>query len=275
MKHAITLGVGILGLLAVTAGTTACDISVGKDGGFSLGIASGQAQDDWTRTYALEAGGRLEIVNVNGRITAEAGDGPSVEISAERVAKATTDASAKELLDKIEMREEISDARVRVEVRAPRVTAGGHEVTWTIRVPKGVSVDLRTVNGGVRLNGLDGEVRAKSTNGGINGRALRATTLEAAVTNGGVDIQLIDAPARGTFDLESVNGGISLALPSESRAEVTARCVNGGISISDLDLQIEGEQSRRRLQGRLNGGGARVTLETTNGGIKLSRTQIS
>ena len=90
--------------LGVAAG--ACDVSVDGKGGFSLDVASGRAQDEWTRSYQIDPGGQLEIINVNGRITAEAGDGPEVEVKAERVARATTDEAARELLAKLDMREE-------------------------------------------------------------------------------------------------------------------------------------------------------------------------
>jgi Toastrack DUF4097 len=271
-KHLIR----VLGLAMLVSSIAACDVSIDGSGGFSLDLVSGKAQDEWTRTYPLGKDGSLEIINVNGRITAEGSDGSAVEVRAERMARGSSDEAATDLLGKIEMREEIGEARVRIEVRAPRLSGlGGHEIRWTVRVPKGVNVDLRTVNGGVRLNGLDGEVRAKSTNGGVTGQALRATTLDASATNGGVDIQVISALTTGTFNLESVNGGVTLALPADSRADVTARCVNGGISVSELDVLIEGERDRRRLQGRLNGGGARVSLETTNGGVRLTRVQSS
>ena len=52
--------------------------------------------------------------------------------------------------------------------------AADHKVTFTIKVPKGVHVDLRTVNGGVRLDNVGGEVRASTTNGGVRGRVAAA-----------------------------------------------------------------------------------------------------
>ncbi len=253
-------------------GATACDVSVDGKGGFSFDVASGRAQDEWVRSYDIADGGRLEIININGRITAEAGDGPATEVRAERIARGTSDEAAREVLSKLDMREEASSSRVRIEVRAPRQSGiGGHELRWTIKVPKGVNVDLRTVNGGVRLTGLQGEIRARATNGGVSGTSLTASLLDASVTNGGIDIELVSLPSTGTFDVKSVNGGISLSLPSDARADVTARCVNGGISVSGLELQLEGEQSRRRVAGKLNGGGARVTVETTNGGVRIAR----
>lgn len=243
----------------------ACDLAV------NLHLA-GRARDQWTRSYPLASGGRLELLNVNGRITAEATDGASVEVTAEREAKGTTDEAAQELLGRIEMREEVSESRVRIEVRPPQGTTGSQEITWTVRVPRGVAVDLRTVNGGIHLNGLDGEVRVRSTNGGIRADALRATALDGAVTNGGIDIRQVAPLTDGSFELEAVNGGINLAVPGGSRADVSARCVNGRVAVSELELQTEGEQSARRVQGRLNGGGARVTLDVTNGGIRLTRS---
>ncbi|MGE3273539.1 MAG: DUF4097 domain-containing protein [Vicinamibacterales bacterium] len=260
----------LVGVVAVAALVAGCDISVDGSGGFDLEFAAGKAQDEWTRSYDLAPGGQLELINVNGRITAEASDGAKLELTAVREARAMSDEAAQELLKEIEMREEVGDGRVRVEVRAPRMNGPkGHEIKWTVKVPKGVHVDLRTVNGGVRLQGLDGDVRAHSTNGGVNGRGLRATALEAGVTNGGVDIELAQAPQSGTFELESVNGGVELALPADSRADISASCTNGGVSVSGLDIQHTEEQTRRRLEGRLNGGGARISLSTVNGGVRL------
>jgi hypothetical protein len=259
---------------ALSAGLAACDIAVDGHGGLGIELASGRAQDQWTRSYKVSDGGRLEIININGRITAEPAAGGTVEILTDRTVKSLSDDQAREILGQIEMREEVGDARVRVEVRAPRFRgASNHEIKWTIKVPKGVSVDLRTVNGGVHLNGLQGDVRARSTNGGIVGSELIASNVEASVTNGGVEINLARAPSDGSIDLESVNGGVSLSLPPDSKADITARCVNGGISINGLELEITGEQTKRRLAGKLNGGGTRVSMETVNGGVKIGRSE--
>lgn len=260
-----------LAIALVTTGLAACDIAVNGEGGLHLGVGA-QAQDEWARTYTLAKGARFELINVNGRILAEPADGDTVQVTAVRTGKGMSDEAAKEALAKLEMREEVGDNRVRIEVRPPRFSGGsGHEIKWTIKVPKGVAVDLRTVNGGVELTGLDGDVRARSTNGGIKGHRLVATNVDASVTNGGVEIELLNAAETGTIELESVNGGVSLSLPAESKADISARCVNGGISVDGLDLDVVGEKTRRKVEGKLNGGGARVSLETTNGGVRISR----
>jgi hypothetical protein len=70
--------------------------------------------------------------------------------------------------------------------------------------------------------------------------------------------------------LECTNGGIRLRLPADAKASISARITNGGIETSGLTLDATGAQSRRRLDGRLNGGGPRIDLEGTNGGIRIS-----
>ena len=269
-------------ILAVGLSVSGCDVQTSADGHFSFDIAQGKATDTWSRTYTVPAGGRFELINVNGRITAETTEGTNIVLEGKRSAKARSDEAAKEMLGKLEIREEVGGSSVRVESRPPRMSGfGGHEIEWIVKVPKGLTVDLRTVNGGVRMNGLSGEIHAKTTNGGIKGTNLVIDNLEASVVNGGVEIELgSPLDATDAVELTTVNGGVTFALPSESKAAITARAVNGGVRASE-DLKIEREdesserESRRRLTGTMNGGGARVNVSTTNGGVRLSRTGSS
>lgn len=263
-------------VLAAGLAVSGCDIQA-ENGKFDIDFASGKVQDTWSRTYKVAATGRFELINVNGKITAESTDGAEVVVEGRRTAKARSDEAAKELLEKLEIREEVGESAVRVESRPPRLSGfSGHEIEWTIKVPKGVTVDLRTINGGVRLKGLSGEIHAKTTNGGVRGENIVPSVIEASAVNGGIEFQL-DSPLDSTdaLQLETVNGGVTLELPSESKATIAARCVNGGVHVDGLEIQKE-EQSndfdcRRRLNGTMNGGGARVTMSTTNGGIRLTK----
>ena len=137
----------------------------------------------------MAPGGRVEVLNVNGEIRAEAATGATVHVRAERHVSAGSDEAAQDLLRRIEMREEVGPERVRIETVTPRGHWGGHKVTYTVQVPAGVHVDLRTVNGGVRLDNVGGEVRATATNGGVRGRLTDASLLDARTTNGGVELE--------------------------------------------------------------------------------------
>jgi hypothetical protein len=265
--------------LALAAGLSvaACDIKTSANGDFSFDIAGGKAEDTWSRTYKVAPTGRFELINVNGRITAEQTDGAELIVEGRRSAKARSDEAAKELLDKLEIREEAGESTIRVESRPPRLSGfSGHQIEWTIKVPKGVIVDLRTINGGVRLNGLSNEIHARTTNGGVKGVNIVPSLIEASAVNGGVEFELA-APLDGTdsIEMETVNGGVELSLPSESKATIAARCVNGGVNVEGLDISKDEQGSehdrRRRLNGTMNGGGAKVNMSTTNGGVRLSR----
>lgn len=270
-------------VLALTVGlaVSACDIKTSADGDFSVDFASGKAEDTWSRTYKMAPAGRFELINVNGRITATASEGSELVVEGRRTAKGRSDEAAKELLGKLEIREEASEASVRVESRPPRLSGfSGHQIEWTIKVPKGIVVDLRTINGGVRLNNLSNEIHAKTTNGGVNGAGITASTVEASAVNGGIEFEFAAPLADGdSVQLDTVNGGVTLKLLPESKATISARCVNGGVNVDELEITREEEdresERKRRLNGTMNGGGAQVKLNTTNGGVRLLKAKTA
>jgi hypothetical protein len=270
-------------ILAAGLALSACDIKTSANGNLSFDLAAGKAEETWSRTYKLADKGRLELINVNGRITAEASDGPELIVEGKKTAKASSDEAAKDLLTRLEIREEAGDSTVRIESRPPRLSGlSSHEIQWTVKVPKGIIVDLRTINGGVRLNNLSNEIHARSTNGGVHGERLDAHIIEASTVNGGIEIETITPLAAGdSIELEAVNGGVGLMLSPDSKASIDARCVNGGVHVEDLSIKRpdEGNQNdferRRRLTGEMNGGGAKVSMNTTNGGVRLSPAKSS
>jgi hypothetical protein len=247
-----------------------CDVRAG-DGGFSVDLASGRASDEWKKTYTVTAGGLFEVKNTNGTVTIEQGtDDSTIEVRAERVAKASSDEAAQAALKQLEIREDVKPDAVRLETRGPKSWGrNNHEVRYFIKVPKSIKVQAHTTNGGVRLNGILNEVTATSVNGGIKGDGLSGH-IDANTTNGGVEIGLASVSDEGV-KLETVNGGVQLQLPKSAKADISAHVVNGGVHVDDdLALERTGEKNRRRLEGHLNGGGSRVELSTTNGGIHIT-----
>jgi hypothetical protein len=226
---------------------------------------------EWRKTYELAPGGQVEVSNVNGKITVEPSSGNAVEVVAQKVARAATPAAAKEALDKIEIQEETSPSSIKIATRLPRrsgwLEMGGTQVKYTVRVPAAAQVRFTTVNGGVEVNGLTGRIGAETTNGGVVARNVSGT-IEASTTNGGVDVELTRV-GDGGAKLECTNGGIRLRLPSDAKASISASITNGGIDTSGLSIE-KTESTRRRLEGRLNGGGPAIRLEGTNGGISIS-----
>jgi hypothetical protein len=231
---------------------------------------SAQATDQWSKTYTLAAGGRIEVVNVNGRIEVQPSAGDQVEVRAEKIGKGATDDAAKRALARITIEEQTGDNTVRLSTKVEGTggfNMGGTEVKYYVRVPAGVSVKLDTTNGAIVADNLAGDLSAETVNGSIKGRGL-AGEVSAATINGAVDIEM-SRLADGGVSIETTNGGIDLTLPRDAAATVSARLANGRINTSDLSIETTSEDTRRRLDGTLNGGGPRVRLETTNGGISI------
>jgi hypothetical protein len=229
-----------------------------------------QQTAEWRKSYELQPGGRVEIGNVNGKIEVAPGAGNTVEIYAKKIGKAASVEAAKAAIERIQIIESAEGGVIKVETKIDRSGGGmfNHsqgQVEYTVRMPANAELKVTTVNGGVELSGLTGRVSAEATNGAVRGRDI-AAEIDASTTNGGVEMDLAAVPAGGV-KLECTNGGIKLRLPTDARATIAARITNGGISTQGLSIQNRGEMSNRRLDADLNGGGPRISLEGTNGGI--------
>jgi hypothetical protein len=253
-------------VLVASAGLAACDVMVNTmHGGRS------QAERTWTHTYTLAGpDARVEIANINGAIEIEAVDGTVLDVKARVTARGSTDEDAQKALAQVQISEEASPASVRLEAKYPReLGRHGVEVTYTIRAPRTARLSLENVNGRVTVAGAFAGVKAETTNGSVQGKGLGSNVV-ATTTNGEIKIQMASVAGDGV-SLETTNGSIDLRLPGDAKATVAARCVNGGIAVSDLPFEKSGEGSRRKLDGTINGGGAAVKLETVNGRIRVGR----
>jgi Toastrack DUF4097 len=251
----------LVAVLAVTTLVAGCDMSMGN--------LTGRATDEWTHHYPLSAGGEVRVVNTNGRIEVEPGEDGQVEVRAERIARAATDAGARELLPRIGIKEDVAPDRVFIETqRMSGIMLGAaFEVRYHIRAPRNVAVNMTNTNGQIALNGLGGSVIARTTNGTVVGKALTGA-VEARTTNGTVNLDLA-AVGSERISARTTNGAVVVSLPGDAKADVSASWTNGGINVApDLKLEVT-DRSRRRFEGRMNGGGTRIELETTNGGIRL------
>jgi DUF4097 and DUF4098 domain-containing protein YvlB len=135
-------------------------------------------------------------------------------------------------------------------------------------VPKTALVRLRTTNGSITASELVGRLVTTTTNGAINGRNLGGG-VEARAVNGSVTIDLRSLRDE-LIELRTVNGELNLTLPENAKANLSASCTNGVIDTAGLTLDLMGEQTRRRVRGRLNGGGTPIELTTTNGPIRVA-----
>ncbi len=239
------------------------------------------AQDfQWRGKVA--AGKTVEIKGVNGAIDATAG-GDEVEVVATKHSRRSDPSSVR--VEVVPSEDGVTICAVYPDVDGRRNECrpgrGGHmntrdndvEVHFTVKVPAGVGLVARTVNGEVEATGLEGDVDARTVNGSIQvsttGRA------EAETVNGSIRASAGRADWTGDAAFKTVNGSITLTLPASMAADVRAETVNGAIE-TDFPLSLSGglklEGGRmRHLKGTINGGGRSLEMETVNGSIHLKQ----
>ena len=250
-------GAGLL--IAAAASLAGCNIDISNQV---------QATSDWKRDYTLAPGGALEIRNTNGLIEVDPSEGNEVTVTAERIAKAGTDADAKRAAETIEIRETVSGTSIVLDAKVTMtgLSNGSRQVKFHVRAPKGTVLTLSNTNGAIDIRNMTGDLRLDTTNGRIRGVNLEGTT-RAETTNGEVDLDY-SAIGNGGISAETTNGRVIITLAKSLKARVNARVTNGGISSENLALEMT-ESSRRRMVGTLNGGGPEIRVETTNGGVVL------
>jgi Putative adhesin len=256
-----------LPLVAALSLTAACDIA--------LSGAREEATETLTRSFPLSPGGTLDIATTNGRIEVVAGSGQTVEVKAVKVARAATKEGAADLLKNLQLKEEVTPDLVKLRAErggkgGPTLTGWGTstEIRYFVTVPANTKVLLNTTNGEIEVVNVTASAQLETVNGQINARGLGGD-VKASTTNGGVDISF--AALTGDVNVETTNGSVTVRLPADAKAVLLGRTTNGGLSVDGLQVE-EVERSRRRLEAKINGGGARrIEAETTNGGITFTR----
>lgn len=232
------------------------------------GSLTGTASDDWARTYSLADGGEVQVVGAGGSIDVVGSSRRDVEVRAERVARASSDAAARELLPRIDIREDITPEKIvlRTEGLSGIVIGVEVAVNYHITLPASALTHLRT-DGDVTVSNMAGRTVVAATNGAVVMKAIEGGA-EVRAVNGSVTVDLA-AFGSEALDLRSTNGNVALTIPADANAYLLANFTNGKIEMGDVHYQPVGEQTRRRIRGRINDGGAPIELTTVNGNIQL------
>jgi hypothetical protein len=256
----------------------ACDVKVG-DKGMTVGVAREIASREWSRAYSLSRNGRLELSSVNGTINVTGSAGPQVDVRVVQESTAMTKDAAQQGLDAISVEESTSADRVTIDVSPKewRAIAGRTSIRTTVRLPPGLAMTIKGRNSQLTLENVEGTFMATIENGAIIGRGVSGG-LSASVVNGRLSVDFAGVTAPVT--LSATNGGVALGLPADAKADFEARAVNGGVNVDpQLKFQVDalgdsrGERgglfARSQVTGRFNGGGPKVTVQVTNGGVRV------
>ncbi|MDY0231370.1 MAG: DUF4097 family beta strand repeat-containing protein [Candidatus Saccharicenans sp.] len=242
-----------------------------------------QYEEPFEKVIPVKEAGSFSLSNINGSITVTSS--PEMEV----VIKATKYARwKKEDLDKVRIDIVSGEKSVIVDTVYERKNLRA-KVDYEITVPEKIALELvKSVNGKVNVSGRFDRAKLSTTNGGITAQG-DFHWLEAATTNGNLDIFQVKGTVNlrttnGSIRLEldevagdlrakTTNGSITIKLAGQPDAQFFARTTNGSIKV-DYPVTVEGEISRRRVEGRIGSGqGPKIELKTTNGSISLLKKQ--
>jgi DUF4097 and DUF4098 domain-containing protein YvlB len=234
----------------------------------------GAFTEEFHQTYTLTAEGRIELDNINGAVHISSWDRNQVKVDAVKYA------DTKERLD--EARIEVDSGKDYLSIRTKyrdhdlSFNWGSHNnpasVEYTLIVPQAARLDeIKLINGSLDVTGVNGEVRASCINGKLQAHNL-AGRASLSTINGRLDARF-DQLTGSALELNSVNGSVALTIPSDSKAEIDASTVSGGID-NDFGLHVNHHRFvGHDLRGELAGGGTRIELKNVNGRIDVRHAE--
>jgi len=225
---------------------------------------------------SVAQGRAIEVRSINGDVFAEGYDGSEVEVVASIASDAGVSTPVRVQAVESERgvtvcavydgaegesRQCLGDAGAQKKTNAPRVN-------FTVRVPHGVSLIGRTVNGTVDAQKLDSDVEAYTVNGKIFISTLGSA--QARTINGSIFASLNNPFWHKQGDFSTVNGSITLNLPSCASTQVHAETTNGRVSTA-FRVRRAAQLNEKILRGNIGTGTSTLKLKTVNGSIQLNK----
>ena len=239
------------------------------------GDSGDEMREEFHQTYPLSQSGRVSLENINGDVQIKVWDRAAVQVDAvkkayrkDRLAEATIEVNATE--ENIRIKTEYPD-----EQQTFRNGQGRYDnpatVDYTLTVPRKAQLEsVELINGSIDIEGVEGNVKASSINGRLNARGLMGEARLSTI-NGPLNATFNQLDESKAISLGSVNGNVTLVIPSNANAAVRAGTVHGGIS-SDFALKVKhGEYVGHSMDGQIGTGGPKIKHGNVNGGIRVSR----
>lgn len=240
--------------------------------------------DDWNKSYSIAGRAELKVDTGDGSVTVRAWDQKRIE------AKVTT-VGWRIAPDEVTIRESQLGDRVDIEVRLPRgdFGFGNRSVKVELQVPRDTRTNVHTGDGGVRVSGVNGDVRVSTGDGGIDVDGIsgsfegntgdghirargRFDGLMLRTGDGGIEVDADHgSKIASSWRISTGDGGITLRLPQDFSADLDVHTGDGDINV-DLPVTLSGTiRKDHDLRGKLNGGGFPLVIRTGDGGVRVAK----
>ncbi len=245
--------------------------------------ASPTSADEWSRRYPVEGRPELRVKADDASVRVEANSASQIEVQVTTEGWPIGEGG-------VSVIESQSGNRVEIEVRRPKGHNGfsmrRRSIAVVVSVPTPADLDVRTGDGGITADGLEGEIHLQTGDGSIEATGL-AGQLEANTGDGHMDVRGrfdeldlrsgdggIEAVAeqgsrvQTAWSLRSGDGSITLRLPEDLGAELDAHTGDGRIDV-DRPFTVSGRLSESAVRGTLGPGGPPLRIHTGDGSIRI------
>lgn len=246
-----------------------------------LSLQPSATADEWNRHWQVGPNPELRVNAGDAAVTVEATETNAID--ATLTTRGWSIGSSG-----VRVTEHQSGNSVEIDIKVPSMhfNFGNRSIQLHVRVPRELMANIHTGDGSIRLRGLHGPLRADTGDGSIQGDDLDGT-LDANTGDGSVhiagrfdNIQLrtqdgsvqLDARRgsrlRSDWRVQTGDGSVHVNLPPDLSADLELRTGDGRIQL-DLPLTVKGSESEHEVRGKLNGGGASITVRTGDGSITV------
>jgi len=261
----------------------------------SLSGGDGVKQSDTlerTLTFSGSTGERtLVIDNIFGSIKVTSHGGNDVLLVAEKTITARDEDHLADAKDEVRLAIQENSDRIRLYVDGPFRTKNGinyngsigYQVLYnfTLRVPRTVNLDLKTVNDGIiTVENVRGNFNIRNVNGEVTLNGMDGSG-SAHTVNGEVKVSFTEPPA-SDCSFRTVNGDLDISFPGDMTADLKCKTFNGDVYTDFETTGLPADPVTRRSKNgitriktseftniRVGDGGPRFTFDTLNGDILI------
>jgi len=207
--------------------------------------------DRFSRKLKLGRDGRVSISNISGEIVVTGGSGDEVSIDA---VKRTRGDQSQLANVRITVDDRAGRVDVRTEYEMGRSRNNNVSVDYTVTVPSGAAVELKSVSGSIKVSGVRGAVRAESVSGDVTTTDTPKVELAKSVSG---DVTLSGIQIDGDLSASSVSG--SVRAKGVKAHSLDLGSVSGDLTVSDVTCD--------RLSAKSVSGGFEYSGNIARGGV--------
>jgi DUF4097 and DUF4098 domain-containing protein YvlB len=228
---------------------------------FSL-LAAENFEQKISRRFDLTPNGSIELTNINGEIVITTTTESAIDV------KAVKKSDYKGEIESVEVIFETSKDTLKVFAKFNKRNTKA-KVDFNVSIPEKLArAEIESVNGKIDCSGKFADLTLKTVNGKIDFQGQFSIGTFKSV-NGAIDISQ-EPLLGGDLIVKTVNGAIGIELNRKSAFEVVGQTVNGGIDC-EFPISVQRHFVGSSLKGQVNDGGHKITLETVNGRIRISK----